>query len=420
MKSALTPINIDREGTLRSIERIGAGTHLVSAAEYLSRKHEFEAGSLGDWNLVHERFVHLRPWQKRVLGVASRARVAKALHVGRIAASIVLLARTPPALRAVADGYLALSSAALYPRGNYGGDGSDQVSFQTSTATFIARAIPTRGVQDAAIWYLGLQSALSYAVSGWVKLFGRSWRTGTAVPGVMRTRAYGNKRLWKFFKDRPRLAALSAHGMLAFEGLFPIVFASRGRLIRPFIAAAVGFHAIIAGSMGLGRFLTAFGSLLPAVAYATNDRPKSKLVPTLAATSIVAALAAGAGAAVLRSRRVQRQADPDKSVRCSSGNTLHYRRATSRRDAPILILEHGMLATPQHFASIVDRLSPTIDIITYWRAGYGPSINTTAGYSTDDSAEDLVDLIESLPDSDASLYVLRGRLRRHLRRDLPT
>lgn len=405
LKGAFTPIDIDREGALRSIERIGAATHLVSAAEYLARKREFEPGSLGDWDLVQERFAHLRPWQQRILAVASRSRVAKALHVGRIVASATLMARTHPTLRAAANGYLALSTAALYPRGNYGGDGSDQVSFQTAAATFVARTAPTAGVQDAAIWYVGLQSALSYAVSGWVKLFGRSWRTGTAIPGVMRTRAYGNKRVWKMLKDRPRLASLSAHGMLAFEALFPLVFVARGRLTRPFVAAAVGFHSIIAGSMGLGRFLTAFGSMLPAVAYTTNRRPKSNLVPALAVTSIAAAIAGGAVASHFRRARIRNQTDQVNVVTCSSGNVLHYRREQHRAGAPILILEHGMLATPQHLALVADRLSAKLSVITYWRAGYGPSENNADGYTTDDRAEDLVDLIESLPEDGASLYL---------------
>lgn len=405
LKGAFTPINIDREGTLRLMERLSSATHLVSAAEYLARKSEFETGSLGDWGLIGDRYAHLPSWQRRVLAAVSRPRASKAIHVGRIIAAVTLLARTPPAVRAAASGYLALSAAVLYPRGNYGSDGSDQVAFQTATAAAIARAIPTPGAQDAALWYVGLQSALSYAVSGWAKLFGASWRTGKAVPGVMRTLSYGNKRIWELFKDRPRLARMSAHGMLAFEGLFPLVYAARGRLTRPFIAAAVGFHTIIAGTMGLGRFLTAFGSMLPAIAYTTNDRPKSNLMPTLAFASVAIALACGTVASALRRSRITRQCDRLDMVTCSSGNTLSFRHEHHRDDAPTLILEHGMLATPQHFAAIVDHIRPQLNVITYHRAGYGPSVNSSGGYSTDDSAEDLIDLIESLPESVGPLYL---------------
>ncbi|WP_426624477.1 alpha/beta fold hydrolase [Leifsonia sp. McL0607] len=405
MKGVFAPIDIDREGTLRSIERLSATTHLVSAAEYLARRREFEPGSLGDWEIVHERYAHLRPWQRRILAAASRPQVAKALHAGRILASVTLLAPSGPKLRALANGYLVATAAALYPRGNYGSDGSDQVSFQASAATFVARAVPTPGAQDAAIWYVGIQSALAYAISGWVKLFGASWRTGRAVPGVMRTRSYGNKHLWAFFKDRPRLAAVSAHGMLAFEALFPLVFAAKGHLTRPFIAAAIGFHATIAGSMGLGRFFTAFGSMLPAIAYTTNTREKSKLVPAITAASITSTLIGGAIAAATRRRRVRRQRLDIHTINCSSGNTLHYQWKRSPRPSAVLILEHGMLATPQHFAWIINELPEGTDVITYWRAGYGPSVNAAGGYSTDDSAEDLTDLIDSLPDTTSQVFV---------------
>jgi pimeloyl-ACP methyl ester carboxylesterase len=405
VKGAFGPIEIDREGTLCSIERLNAATTLVAAAEYLSRPREFEPGSLGDWQVVRDRFAHLPQWQRRALAIASGPRVAKALQAGRILASLTLLTRSGPKLRAVSNGYLACTAALLYPRGNYGSDGADQVGFQTSAAAFVARAVPTPGAQDAAIWYVGLQSALSYAVSGWVKLFGSSWRSGEAVPNVMRTRAYGNKHVWSFFRDRPRLAALSAHAMLAFEGLFPLVFAAKGRLARPFLSAAVGFHAVIAGSMGLGRFLTAFGSMLPAVAYVTNRRDKSKLVPLLSVTSIGATLVAGYVNAGVRRRRVRGRRPAFETFTCSSGNTLHYQWRRSRAGAPVLVLEHGMLSTPQHFAWIVDQLGGDVDVITYWRAGYGPSDNASGGYSIEDTAADLADLVDELPDTIGTLLL---------------
>lgn len=406
LEGAFAPIDIDREGTLRSIERLTAGTVAVSSAEYLVRPHAFGEGSLGDWNIIRQRFSHLPRWQQGILAAVSRPAVSRALHAGRILASTILLARTPAHLRAVANGYLAISAAALYPRSTYGSDGSDQVSFQTSAATFVARVAPSEKVQDAAIWYVALQSALAYAVSGWVKVFGRSWRTGTAVPGVMRTHAYGSKRLWRFFKDRPNLAAVSAHGMLAFEGLFPLVFLANGRLSKLMILAAGGFHTAIAGSMGLGRFLTAFGSMLPAVAYTTNDRAKSKLVPAMALTTIATALAGGAVDGMIRRSRVRRYRPGSRTLTCSSGNTLNYHwHRPSTPTSSVLVLEHGMASTPQHFAWIVEHLPVDTQVITYWRAGYGPSEKNNGGYSTNDSGEDLADLIESLPADVGTIFL---------------
>ncbi|WP_374008942.1 alpha/beta fold hydrolase [Leifsonia sp. LS-T14] len=407
LKGAFAPIDIDREGTLRSIERLTAATTIVSSAEYLARPREFEPGSLGDWGIIRDRFANLPAWQQRTLSAASRPTVSRGLHVGRVLASAALLVPAGPKVRAIANGYLAASAAALYPRSTYGSDGSDQVCFQTATAAFVARAVPEPGVQDAAIWYIALQSALAYAVSGWVKLFGRSWRTGTAVSGVMRTRAYGNRLLWRFLKDRPRLAKVSAHSMLAFEGLFPLVFVANGRLTQSFIAAAAAFHTFIAGSMGLGRFLTAFGSMLPAVAYTTNTRPKSKLVPAMTLVSVGAALAGGTFTGVLRRSRVRRRRPGSRTITCTSGNTLHYQwqRSGAVPGVPVLILDHGMASTPQHFAWIIEHLPTDIDVITYWRAGYGPSENVNGGYSSADSGEDLADLIDALPEGVTTIFV---------------
>ncbi len=251
-----------------------------------------------------------------------------------------------------------------------------------------------------------MQSSMSYAVSGWVKLFGPSWRTGAAVSGVMRTITYGNKRVWSFVKEKPRLAAFGAHAMLAFEGLFPLVLLGRGRLTKPFIAAATAFHAFIAGSMGLGRFLTAFTSMLPAVAYVTNGRPKSNIVPKLVTMAISAILASGLIASLGRSLRVRRAASDAQTLETASGNRLVYRwNAPRRESAPILVLEHGMLATPEHFAWVTAGLPQDIDVLTYWRAGYGPSANEARVYGVEEAADDLAELLSTLSADDSPIYV---------------
>lgn len=406
LRGVFTPVNIGREDTLRSIERLSAGTHLVSSAEYLSRPGLTAEGGLGDWSVNRERFRFLPAWQFKTIDAFAHAKPNRLLHAGRIVASVALLAPTGSRVRLAANGYLAVTSALLYPRSHFGTDGSDQVSFQSSAVAFAARAVPLAPVQDAAIWYLALQSSLSYAVSGWVKLFGPSWRSGSAVSGVMRTITYGNKHLWSLVKGKPRLAALGAHSMLAFEALFPLVLLGRGRLTKPFIGAATAFHTFIAGSMGLGRFLTSFTSMLPAVAYVTNRQPKSNLVPRLAAGALAAAISAGLIASFARSFRINRRARNAEVTETSSGNRLVHRWSGERRPgAPILVLEHGMISTPEHFAWVREGLPTDVDVLTYWRAGYGPSANTSGSFGVEEAADDLNELLESLPNDGSDIYV---------------
>jgi pimeloyl-ACP methyl ester carboxylesterase len=82
----------------------------------------------------------------------------------------------------------------------------------------------------------------------------------------------------------------------------------------------------------------------------------------------------------------------------SSGNELNYTWAPAPKDsAPILIFEHGMLSTPEHFAWIVESLTGSAHIVTYARAGYGASRNSTGSYGIEESADDLGDLINDLP-----------------------
>lgn len=406
IKSVFTPVRVGREDALKAVERLSALTHLVSSAEYLARPQDIAVGSLGDWKVNREKYGVLGAKQQKVLDWVSRLAVTRALHIGRLASAAVLLAPSKSPVRAAANGYLAATSALLYPRHHYGTDGSDQVSFQSSAVSCIARTLPSTPIQDSALWYLALQSSLAYGVSGWVKLFGPSWRSGQAVPGVMRTRTYGHPGVWSLVKDRPKLAATMAHAMLAAEGLFPLVIVSRGRFSRPFLIWAVGFHTFIGGSMGLGRFVLAFGSMLPAVAYATNGEPKDNTMPKFAGVMVGSALGAGAVAAAIRRRRVLAADRQMQRLRTRAGNEVTYTfRPGLSPQAPVVVLEHGLLATPEHFAWIARSIPDDTAVLCYPRAGYGASLNRTGRYGIEKAAQDLGDLLDEAVPTGAPVYL---------------
>lgn len=349
----------------------------------------------------------------------------RTLHVGRVMAAILILVPTNPALRASANAYLASSSAALYPRHHYGTDGSDQVSFQVSLAAFVARAVPGPRVQDSALWYVALQSGLSYLISGGVKLFGPSWRSGQAVPGVMRTATYGSRPLWKIFRDRPRLAAFSAHTMLMGEGLFAAVFLAGGRTTRPFVVGAALFHVAVGASMGLGRFVTAFGSMLPAVAYVTNRRPKERILPRMALGGAALVLGGGFFAAIARRRRVLRRSQSTTSLMVEGGGEIALKiSGRSQPGTPILILEHGMLSTPEHFAWIEETVGEVATLVTYSRRGYGSSTNALDRGRRDISPDELLAVIDYLSTRRGSLVIgghsLGGYIARLAAEERPT
>ncbi|MBJ7329030.1 MAG: alpha/beta fold hydrolase [Solirubrobacteraceae bacterium] len=399
-RELLAPAAPSREQALRQSERLGALTHLAASAEYLARPRDRRAGGSNDWDVMR-RVAHVRfPRFAPVLDAVADRRVTSALHGGRIAAALALLAPTPRPVRLAADAALATSSALLYPRHHYGTDGTDQVAFLVQTTATAARIGERRPeVVDAALWSLAIQGGLSYGISGWVKLTGRSWRSGEALAGVTRTRTYGERRAWTFFDRHPKIARVLGAQVLAAECLFPLAFTPGGRLAPALTHGATLFHLVNARIMGLGRFVPAFGALHPPIRYVTapqNDAaPRDDTLPKVVGATAVAATAGGLIAAARRRRIVNSGRDDEQTIRTRAGNRLVFRRVGRPRneDAPVVVLEHGLMSCAEHWEWVTEKLAADHQVIVYSRAGYGRSArDSRAPFGFDQSVSDLLDL----------------------------
>jgi pimeloyl-ACP methyl ester carboxylesterase len=405
-----------RTTALTRMERIAAVTHLVASLEYLARPRDRRRGGLNNWEISGRAFHARSPKLGRVLDVIANRRATTALHALRIPAALSLLAPLPGRARLAANAALTGTSVALYPRQHYGTDGSDQVSFLVQGVSTVARAFERRPhVVDAGLWYVALQSVLSYAASGWAKLAGSSWRSGDALAGVMRTRTYGDPLAWRLCNSHPRAARLLGSSVLALECVFPIVFLARGRAAAPMLASATGFHLANARLMGLGRFVWSFLSMHPAVLYATGPREltdrrgkvierRDDTLPALSATMGAGALAAALVAQGRRRSVVLEGRGDERTLATSSGNTLAYRTwgpptRGPHDNEPLIVLECGLLSTAEHWEWIAKGLAERFPTITYSRAGYGPSrYGAGDGYRLDIAVRDLIELLEHVKD----------------------
>lgn len=264
---------IGRTQALTAAEQISATTHLISSLEILAAERDRCEGGLNNWQHARDNYAGQSPRVRKALDVIAEPRNTRIIHGARaVAAASLLLPGTPHRQRAAANGFLALTSVLTYPRHTYGTDGSDQLSFLVQMVSTVARLGHRRPeIVDACLWYMALQSTLSYAVSGYVKVVSPLWRSGQALPGIMRTETYGDGRAYELIKRYPKASKAVAHGVLAMECAFPAVFLARGRLAPAILAAAGSFHLVNARVMGLGRFVWAFLATYPAVLYATQD-----------------------------------------------------------------------------------------------------------------------------------------------------
>ncbi|WP_329410294.1 alpha/beta fold hydrolase [Nocardia vinacea] len=389
------PPAISREATLSAAERLSAVCHLIASLEYLASRSEQYQGGLQDWTLIRPAVRARAPWLARLVDVVARPGITEAVHLTRVAAAGALLAPTPWRGRLAANAALTVTAPLLHTRYARGGDGADHASFVVQTAATIARAAGTRPqVTDACLWFVAAQSVLSYTAAGWAKAISPTWRRTEALTGVTRTLTFGDAAVWRFFRDHPHLARLAAHGVVALECGFPAVFALRGRLAPPLLAAMGGFHVANTRIMGLGRFLWAFTAMYPAVLYVTDPRHRDRddsFVPATA-TATIAALVTHAVASRFQRRFAAAGHGDEQWLTTSAGNRLAYRQFGPARPTHTLVFVHGLGMTAETWDPIVRILGDRFRVVTYQRAGYGTSEWSGRDGSIDSAITDLIEL----------------------------
>ena len=257
---------------LRAVEVLAALGALVCAAEALwARRLLAEDGLLG-WSVssVHRRWT-AHGWSGRALGAVLAYPQVLGLHALHAAlAGVLLVGAAPGGWRVAALAGIVGTSLLLVLRSPYGQDGADQMLLLAFVALLLARAAPTPLVQQAALWFLALQSALSYLTAGVAKAASPVWRDGSALPGIFGTRIYGDERVARALAARPWLARWGARGIVGFECAFPLVLALPPGLAAPALLLGLGFHATTALAMGLNTFVWAFAATYPAILHVAH------------------------------------------------------------------------------------------------------------------------------------------------------
>ncbi len=182
------------------------------------------------------------------------------------------------------------------------------------------------------------------------------------------------------------------------------------------VTAAAGFHVANGFVMGLGRFVTSFISMHPAVAYTSTpkDHPAvagrdDRMVRVVAAGLALSVTAAGVLAAQRR-MRVREGWPTSHRLTTSAGNELQYEiMSHGDEDKPFLVFCAGLGTTSEQWAWISETIARQTGygVITYARAGYaGSDYRSTDAYRLDESVEDLVDLVEGAVPHDRKVLLV--------------
>jgi hypothetical protein len=148
----------------------------------------------------------------------------------------------------------------------YGLEAADQFVMVLAGALALTLSRPADArLAQAGLAFIALQGVGAYFVSGVTKLHIPTWRDGTLLAGILRTRLYGHAIPAGLVSPGPR-ARLAAGFVIAFECAFPLALLGPDWALA-FCGGALLFHALNAWWMGLNQFVWIFPATYPAVIY---------------------------------------------------------------------------------------------------------------------------------------------------------
>lgn len=259
-----------------AVRRIASLGSFVAALEMLSQRKKFASGDLLSAQIdnVHPRFAKRFPRLTRVLSSEAAPVVTYGLQAGVSAATFLW----PRNRRLQLAGSATLASLQAFHRFRtpFGGDGADQMQ-QVINGVLASTALiknRERG-NDLAMRALALETTIAYAASGVVKAVSPVWLKGDAFAGVIRTKNYGDERVFRVVARYPAASTAVSWATIAAEVCFPLVYVLPLPVARAYLASMSAFHVGIGQFMGLNRFLTAFGATHPAINYVLTQRRSS-------------------------------------------------------------------------------------------------------------------------------------------------
>jgi len=175
---------------------LGVGS-FISTLEWLVNRRQFAAGGLLSFEVLRSRPLFTgRGLYARILRKTLSYRpycTALFLRLASLAALPVFIGTDQylPTLGLLA--IILVTAFLIHVRSPFGLDGSDQMTTQVYGALFIVLLVGGPGLIKIALWYISLQSVMSYLTSGTAKLISPIWRQGDATHRVFNTRTYGRE-----------------------------------------------------------------------------------------------------------------------------------------------------------------------------------------------------------------------------------
>ncbi|MFT5254472.1 MAG: hypothetical protein ACI87N_003544 [Flavobacteriales bacterium] len=155
-----------------------------------------------------------------------------------------------------------------YLRQIYGVDGADQMLFLITIVLLLCYLIfNTIAIKKTGATFIAIQLLLSYFVAGIAKLVSNSWRSGSAIKGILSTNTYGSKFTRDILTKKNRINKAICWMVILIEIAFPVIIFIPHEYIFYFLGLGFILHLSIAIIMGLNDFIWGFIAAYPFLYY---------------------------------------------------------------------------------------------------------------------------------------------------------
>lgn len=243
------------------IERIIALAVFLQTLELLSVRSVFSNNGIWRWGIIRREFAAFPKVARSVLDICLNYPQFVLLLIAQLLVSALFFVHTHWSLPIFLLGGVIL--ICLRFRGTFNG-GSDYMTIivlAVVSLSLIFRSDPI--IALGCLWYLALQTVLSYFVAGVVKVRQKNWRSGRALPAFLASAVYASSPAMKAAYSNRLLMLFASWAIIVFELAFPLVFVSPV-LVVPVLFAAFMFHGANCFVFGLNRFLFAWAAAYPA------------------------------------------------------------------------------------------------------------------------------------------------------------